>query len=143
MNTNNKNYKPIYIKCTEKNKGEKIIKTLENLGGINADGFIGGSNNAIYYIKPNRIIGMIDPDIEDEDFLNYFLNTAKEIKSSNINTQYCCILNYNTGKVFKHCITEDEVDLTTEELLKKYGFNEDECSIMYSSNNLELELLED
>ena len=57
-------------------------------------------------------------------------------------THYCCILNYNTGKVYKHCITEDEVNLTTEELLKKYGFKESECSIMYASNNLELELLE-
>ena len=57
-------------------------------------------------------------------------------------THYCCILNYNTGKVYKHCITEDEVNLTTEELLKKYGFKESECSIMYTSNNLELKLLE-
>lgn len=57
-------------------------------------------------------------------------------------TEYCCILDHSTGEVFKHCITEDEVDLTTEELLKKYGFKEDECSIMYTSNNLELKLLE-
>lgn len=57
-------------------------------------------------------------------------------------TQYCYILNYNTGEAFKHHITEDEVNLTTEELLKKYGFKETECHIMYSSNNLELKLLE-
>lgn len=57
-------------------------------------------------------------------------------------SEYCYILNYNTGEVFKHHITEDEVNLTTEELLKKYGFKETECHIMYSSNNLELKLLE-
>lgn len=143
MNTNSKTYKPVYIKCTEQNKGKRIIETLESLGGINTEGYIGGTNNAIYYIKPNHVISMIDPDTENEKFLNYFLNTAKEIKSSGINAQYCCILDFNTGKVFKHCITEDEINLTTEELLDKYGFNEDECSIMYTSNNLELELLKD
>lgn len=57
--------------------------------------------------------------------------------------EYCYILSYGLGKIFKHFITEDEFNLTTEELLKKYGLNEDECSIMYTSNNLELELLED
>lgn len=57
-------------------------------------------------------------------------------------TQYCCILDFNTGNVFKHCITEDEVNLNTVELLKKYGFKETECSIMYTSNNLKLKLLE-
>ena len=57
-------------------------------------------------------------------------------------TEYCYVLNYNTGEIFKHCITEDEVNLTTEKLLDKYGFNADECSIMYTSNNLELKLLE-
>lgn len=57
--------------------------------------------------------------------------------------EYCYILAFGIGKVFKHLLKEDEVDLNTEELLKKYGLNEDECSIMYASNNLELELLED
>ena len=58
-------------------------------------------------------------------------------------TQYCCILDFNTGKVFKHCITEDEANLNTADLLRKYGFKESECSVMYTSNNLELKLLED
>ena len=57
-------------------------------------------------------------------------------------TQYCCILNFNTGEVFKHCIAEDEANLNTVDLLRKYGFKESECSIMYTSNNLELKLLE-
>lgn len=57
--------------------------------------------------------------------------------------KYCYILSYGLGKIFKHFITEDEVDLTTEELLKKHGLNEDECNIMYSINELELESLED
>lgn len=58
-------------------------------------------------------------------------------------TQYCYILSLGLGKVFEHFITEDEVDLTTEELLKKHGLNEDECSVMYSNNKLNLENLED
>ena len=143
MNTNNKTYKPVYIKCTEKNKGKRIIETLENLGGINTEGFVAGSNNAIYYIKPNRVIGIIDPDIEDEDFLNYFLNTAEEIKTPVITAEYCYILSYGLGKVFEHAITKDEVNLTTEEILKKHGLNEDECSVMYSTDKLNLESLED
>lgn len=147
MNKNYKpayiNYKPIYIKCTEQNKGEKIIKTLESLGGINIDDFVGDTLGSLYYIKPNRKIDIIDPKDETEDFLNYFFNTAEEIKFPEITSEYCYVLDHNTGKIFKHRITEDEVDLTTEELLKKYGLNEDECSIMYTSNNLELELLED
>ena len=138
----NKNYEPVYIRCTEQNRGEKIIKTLESLGGINENNYVGGTLNSLYYIKPDNIIDIIDPEDENEEFLNYFLNTAKEIKSSGINAQYCCILDFNTGKVFKHCITEDEVNLTSNELLYKYGFKADECSIMYTSNNLELELLE-
>lgn len=63
--------------------------------------------------------------------------------NKNYKSEYCYILSFGLGKIFKHLITEDEVDLTTEELLKKHGLNEDECSIMYASNNLELELLED
>ena len=139
-----KNYKPVYIRCTEKNKGKRIIETLENLGGINADHFVGGSsNNTIYYIKPNRVIGIIDPDIEDADFLNYFLNTAEEIKTPVIRAEYCYVLSYGLGKVFEHLITEDEISLTTEEILKKHGLNEDECSVMYSTDKLNLEPLED
>lgn len=58
-------------------------------------------------------------------------------------TQYCYILSFGLGKVFEHFITEDEVNLTTEEILKKHGLNEDECSVMYSNNKLNLEPLED
>ena len=57
--------------------------------------------------------------------------------------KYCYILSYGLGKVFEHFITEDEVNLTTEEILKKHGFNEDECSVMYSTDKLNLEPLED
>ena len=57
--------------------------------------------------------------------------------------QYCYILSFGLGKVFEHFITEDEVDFTTEELLKKHGLNEDECSVMYSTDKLYLEHLED
>lgn len=34
-------------------------------------------------------------------------------------------------------------ELTIEEILKKHGLNEDECSIMYSTDKLNLEPLED
>ena len=139
----NKTYKPVYIKCTEQNKGKRIIKTLESLGGINTDNFIGGTPDSLYYIKPNHVIGVIIPEKETEEFLDYFLNTAKEIKLLVITAEYCYILSYGLGKVFEHFITEDEVTLTTEELLKKHGLNEDECSVMYSTDKLNLEILED
>lgn len=143
MNKDNKTYKPVYIKCTERNKGKRIIETLEKLGGINKENFAGDNCNALYYIKPNYIIGIIDPDDVDTSFLIYFLNTAEEVKTPIITAKYCYILSYGLGKVFEHFITEDEVDLTTEELLKKHGLNEDECSVMYSNNKLNLENLED
>lgn len=138
-----KTYKPVYIKCTEQNKGKRIIETLESLGGVNADHFVGDNGNALYYIKPNRIIGMIDSEDETPDFLNYLLNTAEEVKPPVITAEYCYILSFGLGKVFEHFITEDEVNLTTEEILKKHGLNEDECSVMYSTDKLNLEPLED
>ena len=143
MNKDNKTYKPVYIKCTKINKGKRIIETLEGLGGINSDNFVGDTLNSLYYIKPNNIIDMIDPSTENEDFLKYFLNTAEEIKTPVITAEYCYILSYALGKVFEHLITEDEVNLTTEEILKKHGLNEDECSVMYSTDKLNLEPLED
>ena len=57
--------------------------------------------------------------------------------------QYCYILSFGLGKVFEHFITEDEVNLTTEEILKKHCLNEDECSVMYTTDKLYLEHLED
>lgn len=139
----NETYKPVYIKCTEENKGKRIIETLEKLGGINIENFVGDNCNSLYYIKYNGIIGMIDPEDESTNFLNYFLNTAEEVKPPVITTKYCYILSLGLNKVFEHFITEDEVNLTTEELLKKHGLNEDECSIMYSTDKLNLETLED
>ena len=40
------------------------------------------------------------------------------------------------------CLPSQSFFSYCEELLDKYGFNADECSIMYTSNNLELKLLE-
>lgn len=95
------------------------------------------------------LLEMINDTKGDDLWINYNVHKEDAIawleKQNNqkINTtQYCCILDFNTGKAFKHCITEDELNLTSEELLDKYGFNADECSIMYTSNNLELKLLE-
>lgn len=75
--------------------------------------------------------------------MNYFFSTAEEIKTPVITAEYCYILSYGLGKMFEHFITEDEINLTTEEILKKHGLNEDECSIMYSTDKLNLEPLED
>lgn len=95
------------------------------------------------------LLEMVNDTKGDDLWINYNVHKEDAIawleKQNNqkINTtQYCCILDFNTGKAFKHCITEDELNLTSEELLDKYGFNADECSIMYTSNNLELKLLE-
>lgn len=57
--------------------------------------------------------------------------------------EYVYILSFSLGKVFEHCIIDDETELSSEELLKKHGLNADECSIMYSTDKLELESLED
>lgn len=75
--------------------------------------------------------------------MNYFFSTAEEIKTPVITTEYCYILSYGLGKVFEHFITEDEVNLTTEEILEKHGLNADERSVMYSTDKLNLEPLED
>lgn len=138
-----KTYKPVYIKCTERNKGKRIIETLENLGGVNTQHLKGEGIGNIYYIKPDRKIEIIDPDLEYKDFVNYFLSTAKEIKTPVITAEYCYILGYGLGKIFEHLITEDEINLTTEEIFNKHGLNEDECSIMYATDKLNLEPLED
>ena len=52
--------------------------------------------------------------------------------------EYLYILDYNQCAI--HCIrlTEETTDLETEDILKQYGFNIDECSCMYSSVELEI-----
>lgn len=127
---------PCFINVSElfpefkENKDENIKKWLiEYFQEYKSTGIEGFANG----LKIDTIIDWLEKQCD---------NNVTTTSESHI-TQYCCILDHNTGKVFKHCITEDEVNLSTEELLKKYGLNEDECSIMYASNNLELELLED
>ena len=119
------------IAWLERQVDNKDIHLLE----LKAKAYDDAKERMSYAYNQNRVsIGFIH-----EIFPN--LNSYENQDKTPI-THYCCILNYNTGKVYKHCITKDEVNLTTEELLKKYGFKESECSIMYASNNLELELLE-
>ena len=100
-------------------------------------------------IIKKALLEMVNDTKCDDLWINYNVHKGdaiawleKQNKQKTNTTQYCCILDFNTGKAFKHCITEDELNLTSEELLDKYGFNADECSIMYTSNNLELKLLE-
>ena len=95
------------------------------------------------------LLEMINDTKGDDLWINYNVHKEdvaawleKQNNQKTHATQYCCILDYNSGKVFKHQIAEDELNLTSEELLDKYGFNADECSIMYTSDNLELKLLE-
>lgn len=119
------------IAWLERQVYNKDIHLLE----LKAKAYDDAKERMSYAYNQNRVpIGFIS-----EIFPN--LNSYENQSKTPI-TQYCCILDFNTGEVFKHCITEDEVNLTSNELLYKLGFNADECSIMYTSNNLELKLLE-
>lgn len=70
-------------------------------------------------------------------------NIKHKLVNNNYKPEYCYILSYSLSKIFEYCITEDEVELNLEELLRKHGLNVDECSFMYSSDKLNLEPLED
>lgn len=127
---------PCFINVSElfpefkENKNENIRKWLiEYFQEYKSTGIEGFANG----LKIDSIVAWLEKQVDNK------VTTTNEIHI----TQYCYILNYNIGKVFEHFITEDEVNLTTEELLKKHGLNEDECSIMYSNNKLNLESLKD
>lgn len=120
-----------YIAWLKKQINNEDIHLLK----LKAKAYDDSKERMSYAYNQNRVpIGFISEIFPNLDLYK----TQDKIKS-----KYCYILSYGLGKVFEHFITEDEVDLTTEELLKKHGLNEDECSVMYSTDKLNLEPLED
>lgn len=71
-----KDYKPVYVRGTE--TGERVLETLEALGGINKYNRIGSNKNCIYFISPESHI--IDFVSVNSLVGEYIIATAKEIK---------------------------------------------------------------
>ena len=55
--------------------------------------------------------------------------------------QYIYILSFGTNEVLEIGITEEDSNLTTEELLDKYDLDIDNCLVMYNSYRLKLKTL--
>ena len=55
--------------------------------------------------------------------------------------EYIYILSFVTNEVLEIGITEEDSNLTTEELLDKYDLDIDNCLVMYNSYRLKLKTL--
>lgn len=55
--------------------------------------------------------------------------------------EYIYILSFGTNEVLEIGITEEDSNLTTEELLDKYNLDIDNCLVMYNSYRLKLKTL--
>ena len=55
--------------------------------------------------------------------------------------EYVYILSFGTNEVLEIGVTEEDSNLTTEELLDKYNLDIDNCLIMYNSYRLNLKTL--
>ena len=51
------------------------------------------------------------------------------------------ILDFSYPGIYEIELTEEDENLTTNELLEKYGLKEDTCNYMFTENKLELETL--
>ena len=54
---------------------------------------------------------------------------------------YLYILEYSYPSIYEIKLTKEDIVLTSNELLEKYGLKETNCSFMYTKNKLELEIL--
>lgn len=55
---------------------------------------------------------------------------------------YLYVLNYNRSEIYEIELENQDDDLNIDEIFKKYGINEDECSWMFvDGHKLELETL--
>lgn len=52
--------------------------------------------------------------------------------------EYVYILDFNANEIIEIGIKDEDLNLNTEELLSKYGFNIDDCNVMYSGYQLKL-----
>jgi hypothetical protein len=57
--------------------------------------------------------------------------------------EYVYILDFTYGRIVELRIKKEDVDLDSEALLTKYGFNIDNCNFMYSNGRLNLEIIND
>lgn len=55
--------------------------------------------------------------------------------------EYIYILSFSTNEVLEIGITEEDSNLTTEELLDKYDLDIDNCLVMYNNYRLKLKTL--
>lgn len=55
--------------------------------------------------------------------------------------EYVYILSFGTNEVLEIGVTEEDSNLTTEELLDKYNLDIDNCLVMYNSYRLNLKTL--
>lgn len=56
--------------------------------------------------------------------------------------EFMYILNYSNPGIYKIKLDEESCNKATDEILKEYGLNEDECSFMFSDKELELETID-
>ena len=54
---------------------------------------------------------------------------------------YLYVLEFSYPVMYEIELTEEDENLTTNELLEKYGLKEDTCNYMFTENKLELETL--
>lgn len=54
------------------------------------------------------------------------------------NIEYAYVMDYSIGEIFEIELTKEDKNLETEEILDKYGFNLDECYLMFSTKKLRI-----
>lgn len=59
----------------------------------------------------------------------------------NENFGYLYVLEYSYPSIFEIELTEEDQDLTSNEILEKHGLKESVCEFMYTENKLELTTL--
>lgn len=57
------------------------------------------------------------------------------------NNNYIYILDFSYPGIYEIELTEEDENLTSNEILKKYGLKENNCNYMFTENKLELETL--
>lgn len=55
--------------------------------------------------------------------------------------EFVYILSFDTNEILELGITKEDLNLNSEELLKKYDLDIDSCNIMYSGYRLKLKTL--
>lgn len=56
---------------------------------------------------------------------------------------YLYVFDFSYPALYEIELTEEDENLTTEEILKKRGLKEDNCQFMYTENKVELETIKD